>query len=185
MNTQKTALLVMDLQTAMLGRLPDNGNQVVAKASEAVIAARNKGILPIFVRLGFRHGTPEISAKNKTFAALKSMSDEQLHAFMEVHPGTGIQPTDILVNKKRVSAFSGNDLDMILQAAQIEHLVLCGISTSGIVLSTLCSAFDKDYQVTVLSDACEDMDPEMHQHLVGKLFPKHATVLTVTEWAER
>lgn len=174
----------MDLQTAMLNRLPDGGNKVVSKAAEAVSAARNKGVLPIFVRVGYQNGMPEISAKNKSFAALRSMSGEQLQTFMEVHPDTGIQPADILVNKKRVSAFSGNELDMILQAAQIEHLVLCGISTSGVVLATYCSAFDKDYQITVLSDVCEDLEPETHRHLVGKLFPKHAAVLTVAEWAE-
>lgn len=53
----------------------------------------------------------------------------------------------------------------------MKHLVLCGISTCGIVLSTLCSAFDKDYQVTLLSNACEDLDPEIHQHLAKSYSP--------------
>jgi nicotinamidase-related amidase len=182
MDNKKTAILIMDMQMAMLGRLPENGNNVVTKVGEAVKTARENGVLPIFVRLGYQNGMPELSPKNKLFYGLKSMTDEQLHAFMEIHPGTGYTEKDILVNKKRVSAFSGNDLEMILQSAGIEHLVLCGVSTSGIVLSTLCSAFDKDYQITVLSDACEDMDPETHIHMIEKIFPKHATVTSVADW---
>lgn len=182
MDNNKTAILIMDMQMAILSRLPDNGKNVIAKVGAAVETARKNGILPVFVRLGFQNGMPEISPKNKLFYGLKSMTDEQLQAFMEIHPGTGFTKQDILVNKKRVSAFSGNDLEMILQSAGIAHLVLCGIATSGIVLSTLCSAFDKDYQITILSDACEDTHTETHIHLIEEIFPKYATVTTVENW---
>jgi nicotinamidase-related amidase len=60
--------------------------------------------------------------------------------------------------------------------------VLTGISTSGVVLSTLREAADKDYQITVLSDCCADMDDEVHRVLTTKIFPRQADVLTVQEW---
>jgi nicotinamidase-related amidase len=60
--------------------------------------------------------------------------------------------------------------------------VLTGISTSGVVLSTLREAADKDYQITVLSDCCGDIDDEVHRVLTTKIFPRQADVLTVQEW---
>lgn len=101
---------------------------------------------------------------------------------MQIHPDLGTVEDDIIVNKKRVSAFSGSDLEMILRAKNISHLVLTGIATSGIVLSTVREAFDKDYQLTVLSDGCKDMDEEAHQLLIQKLFPKKTEVMTIGDW---
>ena len=60
--------------------------------------------------------------------------------------------------------------------------MLAGIATSGVVLSTLRQAADLDYRLVVLADGCLDADPEVHQVLTGKVFPRQADVLTVAEW---
>ena len=183
MENNKTALLVMDMQMGILARLPQQGAEIVKHIAGAINAAREKDILIIFVRVGFRKGLPEISAENKSFSAIKNqLINGGLDAFMQIHPGLGIVEDDIIVNKKRVSAFSGSDLEMILRAKNISHLVLTGIATSGVVLSTLREAFDKDYQLTVLSDGCADMDEETHQLLIQKLFPKQGEVMTIDDW---
>ena len=70
----------------------------------------------------------------------------------------------------------------MLSAFGISHLVLTGIATSGVVLSTLREAADKDYRITVLSDCCADRDEEVHRVLTTKVFPNQADVLTVAEW---
>lgn len=93
------------------------------------------------------------------------------------------EPGDILVTKRRVSAFAGSDLDMVLRSNDIDHLVLTGIATSGVVLSTLRQAADLDFTLTVLSDGCLDNDPEVHQVLTEKVFPIQAEVTTVADWA--
>jgi len=87
------------------------------------------------------------------------------------------------VTKLRVSAFAGSDLEVILRSRRIDTLVLSGIATSGVVLSTLRAAADMDYRLVVLSDACVDADPEVHRVLMEKIFPRQAEVLTVDEWA--
>ena len=51
------------------------------------------------------------------------------------------------------------------------------------MLSTLRQAADLDYRLTVLADGCLDGDPEVHQVLLGKVFPRQAEVTTVAEWA--
>ena len=84
--------------------------------------------------------------------------------------------------KRRVSAFSGSDLEVLLRAFSAKHLILSGVATSGVVLSTLREAADKDYALTVLSDCCADMDEEVHRVLTTKIFPRQAEVKTVDEW---
>jgi Isochorismatase family len=89
------------------------------------------------------------------------------------------------VVKKRVRAFSGSDLEVLLRSMGVNHLVLTGIATSGAVLSTLREAADRDYELTVLSDACADADEEVHRVLIGKVFPRQAEVIAVEEWARQ
>ena len=81
-----------------------------------------------------------------------------------------------------MSAFSGGDLDVVLRARAIDSLVLTGIATSGVVLSTLRQAADLDFALTVLSDGCADPDDEVHRVLIEKVFPSQAQVMTVREW---
>src|ERR1044071_743246 len=45
------------------------------------------------------------------------------------------------------------------------------LPTSGVVLSTLREAADRDFGLTVLADACLDNDPEVHRVLTEKVFP--------------
>jgi nicotinamidase-related amidase len=83
-----------------------------------------------------------------------------------------------------VSAFSGSDLDVVLRSLGVDSLVLSGIATSGVVLSTLRQAADLDYRLTVLTDGCTDRDPEVHRVLMEKVFPRQASVVSVAEWAD-
>ena len=89
---------------------------------------------------------------------------------------------EITVIKRRVSAFTGSDLEVILRAQGIQHIVLTGVATSGVVLSTTREAADKDYRITILRDGCADGDEEVHHVLTTKVFPRQAEVITVDEW---
>jgi nicotinamidase-related amidase len=91
--------------------------------------------------------------------------------------------TDLVITKRRISAFTGSDLEVILRAQKIGHLVLAGIATSGVVLSTVREAYDQDYELTVLSDLCADFDAEVHSVLINKVFPRQAGVESFDEWA--
>src|SRR5262249_22753407 len=100
-------------------------------------------------------------------------------------PAVAPRPGDLVVTKRRVSAFTGSDLDVVLRGLGAGTLVLTGIATSGVVLSTLRQAADLDYGLTVLADACLDADPEVHRVLTEKVFPRQAEVSTVAQWAEQ
>ncbi len=137
----------------------------------------------IHVVVGFRTGHPEISSRNKAFSALPRFGGfTQGEPGTEIHPDIAPQPGDIVVTKKRVSAFAGSDLDLVLRAGGVDSLVLTGIATSGVVLSTLRQAADLDFELTVLTDGCLDTDPEVHRVLTEKVFPRQAEVTTIDEW---
>ena len=110
---------------------------------------------------------------------------EEEDAATQIHPAVAPLATEIVVTKRRVSAFAGSDLDMVLRSSEVDELVLCGISTSGVVLSTLRQAADLDYQLVVLQDGCADLDPEVHRVLLEKVFPRQADVVTVDDWVLR
>jgi nicotinamidase-related amidase len=157
---------------------------VVGTIAKAIAAARNHNIPVIYVTLGFRPGAPEISSDNKSFVGWKdTFGKVNIEEFMKVVPELTPLPADIVVTKRRISAFTGSDLEVVLRAQNIRHLVLTGIVTSGIVLSTVREAADKDYRLTVLSDGCADRDEEVHRVLTTKVFPRQADVMTVEEWS--
>jgi nicotinamidase-related amidase len=98
-----------------------------------------------------------------------------------VHGDIAPQAGDIVVRKTRVGAFSTTDLDRQLKERGIVTLLLAGISTSGVVLSTVRDAADRDYQVFVIADASADREPDVHAFLTTKVFPSQATVVRVAD----
>ena len=91
-------------------------------------------------------------------------------------------PGDIVITKKRVSAFAASDLECVLRASGRTHLVLFGIATSGVVLSTIRAAADMDYTMNVVSDCCADREPDVHQFLIDRVFPRMAPAITADEF---
>ena len=180
------ALLVMDVQAGIVSRFAQTGN-FLKSINTAINAARAAAIPVIYVVVAFRPGYPEISPNNKSFSAIKQQQSPLQGAMtaMEIDPAIAPQPTDIVVTKRRVSAFSGSDLEVVLRAQGISHLVLCGIATSGVVLSTLREAADKDYRLTVLSDCCADSDEEVQRVLLSKVFARQAEVVQAPVWSAR
>ena len=174
----RAALLVMDVQPGVIDRAPDPA-AYLARAAEAVRAARGHAVPVIHVVVAFRPGMPEVSPRNQAFSAVK----QQRPAFLaDPRPAVAPEGDEVVVTKRRVSAFAGSDLEVVLRAGEITHLVLCGIATSGVVLSTLREAADKDFRLTVLADLCVDPDPEVHAVLTGKVFPRQARVTNAADW---
>ncbi len=182
MENKNTALLVMDMQSSIISMLPANA-ALTSNVAKAIAHARNNNILVIYVVVGFRQGLPEVSSNNKSFSGSKErLANADMNEWMKIDETVAPQANDIIVTKRRVSAFTGSDLEVVLRAFDVRHLVLTGIATSGVVLSTVREAADKDYALTVLSDACADGDEEVHRILTTKVFTRQADVITIDEW---
>ena len=137
----KRTLLVMDFQNAILSRHSSDPT-LVSRVRQVISSARDALIPVIYVAVKFRPDYPEVSSRNKLFSAIKlgPLSLEENNSATDIHASLAPQPGDIVVTKRRVSAFSGSDLEVVLRSQHIEHLVLTGIATSGVVLSTLRAA---------------------------------------------
>ena len=182
LDPKTTALMVMDYQTAIVDNFSAGKEALLERTASLIAAARASGAKVIYVVVGFRAGYPEISPRNVSFDAVR-----QSGRFAPDAPGAAIHaavapvPGEVVVTKHRVGAFSGTDLEIVLRARSIDTLVLTGIATSGVVLSTLRQAADADYRLVVVRDACADRDAEVHRVLLDKVFPRQATIVTAAE----
>jgi nicotinamidase-related amidase len=184
-NKNTTVLLVMDVQAGVVPMLQGMAPTLISNLSKAIANARAKKIPVIYVVVGFRQGMPEVSPNNKGLIAIKErIAKMNMQEFMTVHPDLGAQADELIVTKRRLSSFTGSDLEVVLRSLGIQHIVLTGISTSGVVLSTTREAVDKDYKISILADCCADGDEEVHRVLMTKVFPRHTDVITVEEWSK-
>lgn len=180
-----TALLVMDVQGGIVKNLGEKAKPFIERVTKAVEAAREAGLPVFFIVVRFREGYPELSKKNKMYERIKNNSQYSLQGdSSDTQPVIAPKENELVVVKKRISAFAGSDLEMLLRSQGINHLVLCGIATSGVVLSTTRVAADKDFTITILSDCCADRDEEVNRVLLEKIFPNQATVMTSDEWGK-
>jgi nicotinamidase-related amidase len=177
----KTALLVMDYQNGILPRV-SNPEELLAGARQAIDLLRSHGATIGYVRVGFADKSEIGGTMAKRVGGAAAL--EYFHADHEntqIHAGVAPEEGDIVVRKTRVGPFGSTDLDEQLRARGIDTLVLAGISTSGVVLSTVRDAHDRDYRLIVLADLCADPDAEVHEILTGKVFPGQAEVISAAE----
>jgi nicotinamidase-related amidase len=177
----KSALLLMDFQNAIVGMVGEGASALLERAQKARTAARAAGMAVMHVRVAFTDADyAAISDRNKTFAALgksRFLTDGSEPA--AIHPGLAPATDEEVFTNKRVGAFSTTNLAERLSARGIDTLVLAGIATSGVVLSTLRDGADRDYRMLVLSDCCADMDTEVHRVLMEKVFPRQTDVIAL------
>jgi nicotinamidase-related amidase len=172
----------MDFQRMVVDSYAVDTEALLGRVKRLAVAARNSGAMVIHVAVGFQPGYPEISGRNSVFSRLKAAGLLATgDPAAEIHPELAPQPGDVVVRKQRVSAFTGTNLDMILRSNNIDTLLLTGILTQGVVLSTLRHASDIDYHAIVVADGCSDKDPEVQRVLMEKIFPFQARVATVEE----
>ncbi|WP_239108274.1 cysteine hydrolase family protein [Microbispora siamensis] len=182
-----TALIVGDMQAGIVDNYPFAA-AVLPVAEKVVSAARAAGIPVIFIRFGLRASGLDVAAGNRLISDLHGAgtlfhedSPETL-----VHPRIKPLPDEAVVLKRRASAFAASDLDRLLRAQHIDSIVLTGVATGAMIAATLYDASDRDYHVTVLSDACADGEPDVHDFLINRVFPaRGADVLTGQEWIAR
>jgi nicotinamidase-related amidase len=180
-----TVVLALDCQTGVISIYAKPQGDFITRVSSVLNAARAAGMTVIHVQVWFRPGLPELSDRNKLLGAIKASKPHQEFfqgSSGDIHPVLGPKPDDIVVVKHRVSAFAGTDLKMILRAKETHTIVMFGIATSGVVLSTLLQASDADYRLVVIEDCCADLDMELHSALMRRLFPTRADVMSAEDF---
>jgi len=177
------ALLVMDYQNGVVDMLGDP-DDLLSRAASAIATVRRAGGHVGYVRVAFEDADFQAIPPTSRMGARVGTSATAFHndsPATAVHDRVAPEPGDIIVRKVRVGAFSTTDLDAQLRERGVDTLILAGISTSGVVLSTVRDASDRDYRVLVLADATADREPGVHAFLTERIFPRQADVITVAD----
>jgi nicotinamidase-related amidase len=183
LDPKRTALLIMDYQPGILERV-DDADALAAKARAAIDTLREAGATIGYVRVAFTEEELEAMPETAGMARVKAMPAGSMGAdspATQVDERVAPADGDIVVRKVRVGAFGTTDLDAQLRARGVDTLVLAGISTSGVLLSTIRDGYDRDYRLLVLADASADPQPGVHEFLTETLFPRQAEVIEVAD----
>lgn len=173
----RSALLIMDFQNGALSTIADTAD-LLNRAAHARGTADAAGMQVVYIRVAFAPDQlAAIPDRNKMFAAIAAagfLADGSPET--QIPPMIAPRAEDRVFTKTRVSAFSTTELAAFLDERGIDTLVLAGIQTSGVVLSTVRDAADRDYRLLVLADCCADPDAGVHETLTTKVFPRQADV---------
>jgi nicotinamidase-related amidase len=178
LDPQKTALVLIDLQNAVLGMTPapHSADKVVENCVKLANAFRAKGAPVVYVRVDLNDflKLPVDQPHN--------MGDKPLPAAAsEIAPSAGFQPGDILVTKRHWGAFAGTNLEQQLKSRGIDTVVLTGISTNAGVESTARQGTGLGFAFVLVEDACSSQNAEHHRFAFENIFPRLTRVRTTGE----
>jgi nicotinamidase-related amidase len=179
----RSALLLMDYQSGIVAMFGDQGGVLVERAAQARRAARSAGMAVMHVRVALTaEEGAAVPPQNRIFGAAAASGRLDANATStQIVPALAPRDGEEVFRKRRVGAFSTTELGSRLQSRGIDTLLLAGLSTSGVVLSTLRDGADRDYRILVLSDCCADPDPEVHRLLLEKVFPRQAEIIVLED----
>lgn len=183
---KKSIFLVMDMTNDLVSEtgasaasygVQVRNRGVLENTRKAIEAARKAGVPVGFVRVGFSPDYRECPPASPIFSKARDNSLFKLGSEgTATHPALGQQPGDFDIVKHRVSPFYGTSLEPILRAHGVQRLILCGVSTNGVVHSGARDAHDRDYECIILEDCCAGVSREEHEHAIACL-GRYATLI--------
>jgi maleamate amidohydrolase len=179
----RTALVLMHFQDDITCFFPpDEMSALLGRCRLAIAACRDAGVRIVFVNIRFSPDYREISPRNRNGMWLKSTgSFRNGRTAPELEPAPG----DLVLEAQRINVFHGTPLEAHLRAAAIDTLILGGLTTTGVVVSSLPYASDLDYRLLALSDCCYDPDKVAHEALFATAFSTRAEILQAADLAAR
>ncbi|TCW78763.1 cysteine hydrolase [Burkholderia sp. SRS-46] len=171
----RTALLIIDLQIdfishqgyfARMGYDPSRVRKIVPIVNQVIEAARAAGCLIVHTRQGYRADLADMTDYEKWRRRQAGLdgTDVLLRGSpgFEIDPEVDVSKTDIIVDKTANGAFTYTELDHILRARGITHLLFSGCTTDVCVSTTMREAQDRNYQNLMIEDACASGDQYAH-----------------------
>jgi len=170
-----TALLVIDLQIDFLspdgyfarkGYDPSPLRAILPNVNRLIAAARSAGLLIVHTRQGYRADLADMTPYERGRRRRAGLDGTEI--LLRSSPGFAIVPeiavaaTDVIVDKTANGAFTYTDLEHILRARGISHLIFTGCTTDVCVHSTLREACDRNFQCCLVEDACASGDAYAH-----------------------
>ena len=191
----KTAILIMDCQNDIVhengkmapmsnGAMPQiiKDRKVLETIAKLAAAGRAAGVPIIHVRHAYRPDYADLPQNMPLMRGMKAaelLKDGSWGA--EIHATLAPQGNDIVIRKTRVSSFYASELEGLLAAQGITHLVLTGIATDGVVEGTARDGADRGYYITIPEDTCATMSEEAHRVVLKGVLGFLSTVCTADE----
>jgi nicotinamidase-related amidase len=175
LDSASTALIVIDLQIdflspegyfAKMGCDPAPLRAILPTVGRLIAAARAAGCTIVFTRQGYRADMADMTPYERWRRKQAGLDGTQI--LLRSSPGYRIAPEiavsdgDIVVDKTANGAFAHTDLEHVLRAKGITHLLFAGCTTEVCVHSTLREADDRNFQCLLIEDACASADAYAH-----------------------
>jgi ureidoacrylate peracid hydrolase len=158
-------------------------NSVSSSVSSLLSHCRSKGYLIVHVRVGFEPNYEDLPSKSPFFGAAKQYNALNSTSWgFEFADFAKPQNGEIILRKRRISAFQATSLDLILRNQAIQTLSLVGCSTDLAVESTARDAHDLDYSVNIVGDCCAAANKGEHSSSL-QLLQKIANVVSLSDYA--
>lgn len=158
----------------------------VAEIRKLIDKAHAKG-LPVIYTTGIRRSdnwdAGSWAWKNTRNAEDATKNDSNIDGneiIAEIAPA----PQDIVIQKRKPSAFAGTDMTSYLNLLGCDSLIVTGTTTSGCIRASVLDAFSLNYHVTVAEDGCFDRSQASHAINLCDMHAKYADVLKVQDALE-
>jgi nicotinamidase-related amidase len=189
MNTKNTAFILIGYQNdyfASDGILSSvieesaNTNKCLSNTLNVLDFAKNNKVLSISTPIIFTEGYDELV---QPAGILKTIKDVQ--AFKKGEKGSKVIPEILnygesileIPGKRGLNAFSNTKLDSILKHNSIENVIMLGVVSSVCIDSTARSAFERGYNVTIISDCTAGRTIFEQDYYCENIFPIYANVI--------
>jgi len=147
------AVLNLDLINAIVGTLPSTpaGQKWVSNVAYWIdtVHAQTPAPLSIFTRIFYSNSRQPELGPTTPFAAAGGALGNSSDPKTDIFPAFNVDEAagDVVLTKTRYYAGAGNALEEILSSQGIDTVILSGIRTSGVIVSTAMRLFDLNYKV--------------------------------------
>jgi nicotinamidase-related amidase len=180
----KTALIVVDMIKDNVGmhlsaKKSNEFTKIIPNIQRLLQVCRKRGIPVVFANDSFLEGDLLFSGPMKPHAIRGTQGTQVIEEL-------GPEPGDMVLEKRRMSAFFRTDLDMTLRLWNVDTILVTGISTPGCVYLTAMDGFSNDFKVVMLEDCCAAHRPEIHENFLSalKMMPLEPLIriMKLEEW---
>lgn len=181
--SKRKALFVLDVINELVhqdGSVGKDGyyeqahnKKIIANIQKVIDVCRANQTPIYYVIVGFSKDYKEWSSNTKLFKNVKCKKQAILGTWAtQIHASVAPRENDVIITKHRVDPFYNTSLELLLNTAGVDEIILTGVSSEFVVLSTTLSAHDRDKKVTVLQDCISSSDEYSHEcamHIISKL----------------
>ncbi len=186
LDPDRCALIIQDLQNDVMvegGAFADSGapvhaaaQNVVANAARLAEACRAKGVPVIHVWYVVEQGAPGLKINAPLFEGVAEGA--LVRGTWGAAPVAGLEAADgdFVVEKMRMSAWEGTNLEHILKGTGRDTVIVTGAWTNMSIEHTSRTGADKGYYMVVPEDSCSTISPEWHAAAINYALQNVSTV---------